>query len=89
MFKIPIFFKSSKELTLVIRSGKAQNNGYLKWVMGVTSILSKLTKFLAFPFSLHLMFDLTFSNLIVYLMIPHKKTTHKCSTSEHIALDTR
>ena len=29
--KMPIFFKSSKELTLVVRSGKDQNSRYLKW----------------------------------------------------------
>ena len=29
---MPILFKSSKELTLVVRSGKAQNSGYPKVV---------------------------------------------------------
>ena len=30
LIKMP-FFKSSKELTLAVRSGKAQNSGYPKW----------------------------------------------------------
>ena len=47
------------------------------WVKVVTSILSPISpdeirEFSAFPFSIHLMFDQTLSNLIVCLMMSYK-----------------
>ena len=48
-------------------------------IMRMTFILSLITqqsyKFSAFPFSLHLMFDQTLSNLIVFLTISQKLHT--------------
>ena len=42
----------------------------------------EIREFSAFPFSFHLMFDETLSDLIVCLMISHKKTTYKSYTNE-------
>ena len=68
LIKIASFFKSSKELTLGVRSGKVRNSGYSKHflrsglVMGVTSVRSRgsydisqrgeIREFSAFPFLL-------------------------------------
>ena len=65
--KILFLFKSSKELTLVVRSGKAQNSGYLDpisvWGGGgvkadhgrnfhpLADHMTKLREFSAIPFS--------------------------------------
>ena len=42
-----------------------------------TLIKSEIREFATFPFSLYLMFDQALSNLVVYLMISHKKCIQK------------
>ena len=51
--------------------------------------LGEINEFSAFPFSLHLTFDQTLSNLIVCLTISHKKLYKKIAqTSSHVAVET-
>ena len=83
-------FKSSKEFTLVVRSGN-QNSGCPKWAAHgryfhpVADHMTKLKKFgeicefSVFPFSVQLMFDQTLSNSIVCLMISQKNTFKSCT----------
>ena len=81
-----IFFKSTKEFTLAVKSGKAQNSGYPK-LQHFTKV--EIRELSALPFSLHLMFDETLRNLIVCRMISQKLHTKVVQTSLHVAVDTR
>ena len=49
----------------------------------------EICEFSAFPFSVHLMFDQTLSNLIVCLMISQKLLTKAAQTRKHVTVDTR
>ena len=74
---------------LIARSGKAQNSGYpLANYMTKLRNLTNGERFSAFPLSLHLMFDQTLSNIIVCMMISHKKNCIQ-KLHKHVAVDTK
>ena len=88
--RTPIFFESSRQSTLVVKSGKVQNSGYPKWRANANhgcDLQGEILEFSAFPLSLQLMFNQTLNNLLVCLMISQKLHTKVAQTNLHVAVE--